>query len=266
MIAEREKSILSTSSTIDQLLARTSVIVPALNEEKNLPHVLPRIPQSVKEILVVDGHSSDNTLEVAMKLHPKVRTVCQQGRGKGNALKCGFSQASGDIIVTMDADGSMRPEEIIRFVEALGGGFDVARGSRFKDGGGTSDMQNHRKYGNWCFIKLTNVLYGARYTDLAYGYNAFWRHCLTEVELQSDGFAIETEMAIKFKKAGLAITELPSYEDARISGKTNLHSFQDGWRILKTILKECEWLKLKEQSQWLFVPIPWIAWMTSTLL
>lgn len=226
------------SASIDALLPRVSVIVPTLNEAANLPHVLPRIPHSVKEILVVDGHSSDDTATIALKYHPKVRVIYQKGKGKGDALRCGFGEARGDLIVTLDADGSMRPEEMLRFLEALANGYDFAKGTRFKGDGGSSDMEGHRVFGNRVFAMLTNLLYRSRYTDVTYGYNAFWKRCLDRVELRSAGFDIETETAIRFKKAKLKIIEIPSYEDARLNGKANLHSFRDGWHILKEILKE----------------------------
>lgn len=225
-------------ASIDALLHRVSVVVPTLNEAANLPHVLPRIPHSVKEVLLIDGHSSDNTVAVALKSHPKVRVIYQKGKGKGDALRCGFSQASGDVILTLDADGSMRPEEMPRFLEAVANGYDFAKGTRFKGDGGSSDMPRHRVFGNWVFARLTNLLHRSRYTDVTYGYNAFWKSCLEKVRLRSDGFDIETETAIRFKKAGLKVIEVPSYEDARFGGKANLRSLRDGWLIFKVIVRE----------------------------
>ena len=123
---------------------QVSIIIPTLNEAANLPFVLPRIPVSVGEILVVDGHSTDNTVEVAHKLHPKVHVLFQKGKGKGNALNCGYDHAKGDIIITLDADGFMRPEEMPRFLAPLCDGYDFAKGSRFKGDGGSLDMNKHR--------------------------------------------------------------------------------------------------------------------------
>ena len=87
-------------------LPRVSVVIPALNEAKNLPFVLPKLPAYIDEVILVDGHSTDRTVEIARALVPQVRVVHQNGRGKGNALACGFAAASGDIIVMLDADGS----------------------------------------------------------------------------------------------------------------------------------------------------------------
>jgi glycosyltransferase involved in cell wall biosynthesis len=233
-----QESVQVSQSDIIQALPRVSVIIPTLNEEVNLPHVLPRIPHSVCEVLVIDGHSTDNTVSLAQQLHPKVRIIYQKGKGKSDALRCGFTEAIGDLIVTIDADGSMRPEEIHRFLAPLCNGHDVAKGTRFKGDGGSSDMEGLRVFGNWVLANFTNILHGAHYTDVTYGYNAFRKQCLLKVNLCSEGFTIETEMAIKFKKAGFRITEIPSYEDARLNGRAKLHSLRDGWQIFTLIMKE----------------------------
>src|SRR5260370_5197968 len=98
---------------------RVSVIIPALNEAENLPHVLPVVVTSATEVILVDGHSIDSTIDVARHLLPDIKVVKQTGRGKGNALRCGIAKSTGDIVVTMDADGSADPREIPRFVEVL---------------------------------------------------------------------------------------------------------------------------------------------------
>lgn len=218
-----------------------TVLVCTLNEESNLPYVLPRIPTWIDEILLVDGHSTDRTVETAKSLRPDIRVIYPSRKGKGCALRCGIQQAKGEIVVTLDADGSMNPEEICSFVDPLCDGYEMSKGSRFiRDGNrsGTDDMERHRILGNKAFVHLTNLLYGSNYTDLAYGYNAFKKGALQKVSLQADGFDIETEIMIKARKAGLKTIEVPSFEHRRRHGKTNLHTFRDGWRILKMIVKE----------------------------
>ena len=125
-----------------------SVIVPAMNEARNLPHVLPMIPTWVHEVILVDGNSTDDTVEVAQRLIPSVRIIPQHGKGKGAALRTGFAAARGDIIVMLDADGSTDPREIPAFVGQLVKGADFVKGSRFMQGGGTDDMPLYRKLGN----------------------------------------------------------------------------------------------------------------------
>ena len=215
-----------------------SVVVPALNEAANLPFVLPRIPTDVHEVILVDGHSTDDTVAVARALLPSVRIVPQQGRGKGAALRTGFAAARGDIIVMLDSDGSTAPEEIPAFVAALVGGADFVKGSRFLSGGGTADMPYYRKLGNFGFVAIVRLLFGGRYTDLCYGYNAFWRRVVPTLALDGDGFEIETMMNVRALKAGLRVAEVPSFESPRIHGESNLRTIPDGWRVLKTIFKE----------------------------
>src|SRR5437879_5274135 len=150
-----------------------SVIIPARNEALNLPHVLPHIPAFVSEVILVDGHSTDNTVEEARCLLPNVRIVEQTGRGKGDAIRAGLAATTGDIIILMDADGSADPLEITRFVKVLLAGNDFAKGSRFIKGGGSHDITLFRRLGNFGLISLVNILFGTRFTDLCYGYNAF---------------------------------------------------------------------------------------------
>lgn len=215
-----------------------SVVVPALNEAENLPHVLPRIPKWVHEIILVDGHSVDGTAEVATQLCPDIRIVQQEGRGKGAALRTGFAAATGDIIVMLDADGSTDPAEIPCYVGALLSGADFAKGSRFLQGGGTADMPFYRKMGNWAFVMMVRVLFGGKYSDLCYGYNAFWSYCLPQLELDGDGFEIETMMNVRALQAGLNVAEVPSFEAKRIYGEGRLRTIPDGWRVLRTIVQE----------------------------
>ena len=105
-----------------------SLIIPTLNEAKNLDHVLPAIPDLVDEVVVVDGGSTDGTLDVVRELRPDAVIVLEPRPGKGMALEAGFAVATGDILVIMDADGSMDPLDIVTFVAALNAGADVAEG------------------------------------------------------------------------------------------------------------------------------------------
>jgi hypothetical protein len=215
-----------------------TVVIPALNEAENLPYVLPRIPQFVSEVILVDGKSTDDTVLVAKRLYPDIRIVEQKGRGKGDALRTGFEAATGDVIVMLDADGSMAPEEIPAYVGALVSGADYAKGSRFIHGGGTDDMEFHRYLGNLGFVMAVRLLFGGYYSDLCYGYCAFWSRVLPKLELRSDGFEIETEMNVRALLSGLKVTEVPSFESKRVNGASNLHAVRDGLRILKLIAQE----------------------------
>lgn len=217
---------------------KVSVVIPTLNEAANLPHVFARVPADLHEIIVVDGHSTDDTVAVARMLRPDVRVLRQGGHGKGDALACGFAAARGEIIVMIDADGSTDPAEIPRFVDTLLDGADFAKGSRFIDGAGSADITRLRRGGNTVLSAIVNGLFGTRYTDLCYGYNAFWRHCLPYMTVDCSGFEVETLINVRIARAGLTVTEVASFESERMHGESKLRAFRDGWRVLRTIIRE----------------------------
>jgi glycosyltransferase involved in cell wall biosynthesis len=214
-----------------------SVVLPALNEAANLPHVLCDLDDRY-EVILVDGASTDATVDVARALAPELKVVSQATRGKGDALVAGFAAATGDIIVTLDADGSADPAEIPRFVAALVAGADFAKGSRALPGGGSDDLSRVRRVGNRALTRFTNALHGSRFTDLCYGYNAFWRACLPLLRVDAHGFEIETMMHLRAMRAGLRVTEVPSFEHRRLHGESHLHAVGDGLRVLRTIVGE----------------------------
>jgi glycosyltransferase involved in cell wall biosynthesis len=236
------------------------VVVPARNEAKNLEIVLPELPE-VHEVILVDGHSSDGTIETARRVMPGITVVQQTRRGKGNALACGFMAATGDIVVMFDADGSADPAEIARYVAVLVEGADFAKGTRFVAQGGSEDITPFRKLGNWFLNTTTNMLFGTRYTDLCYGYNAFWRDIVGVLDLRDpsipdtdgakqwgDGFEIETIINCRVAAAGLRITEVPSVERLRIFGESNLNAIRDGFRVLRTIFVERSRMKANRKA------------------
>jgi glycosyltransferase involved in cell wall biosynthesis len=224
--------------TLARMGVMVSVVIPTLNEAENLPHVFARLPAGLHELIVVDGHSGDDTVEVARRLRPDVSIVLQTGRGKGNALATGFAACSGEIIVTLDADGSTDAAEIPRFVAALCHGADFVKGSRFAQGGGSTDITPFRRLGNRALSALVNNVYGTSYTDLCYGYNAFWARCLPYMRVDCNGFEVETLIHVRIAKAGLVVHEVPSHERDRISGESNLRAVHDGMRVLSTIAVE----------------------------
>lgn len=233
---------------------RVSVVVPTRNEARNLPHVLRQIPGDVHEVILVDGNSVDDTVAVAQKCWPGIVVVHQTRRGKGNAMACGFAAVTGDIVVMLDADGSADPTEIPAFVDALTSGADFAKGTRFARGGSSHDITRFRRVGNRFLNGLVNVFFGTRYTDLCYGYNAFWTRLLPTLELPptalieagagaedmiwGDGFEIETLINVRVAAAGASIFEVGSVELQRMHGVSNLNAVTDGWRVLRTIFSE----------------------------
>ncbi len=242
---------MTAKATLSMRACRVSVVIPTLNEARNLPHVMSRLPPDLYEVIVVDGHSVDDTLAVARRLRPDARTVMQTRKGKGNALACGFAAATGDIIAMLDADGSADPQEIPRFVKALTQGADFAKGTRFAVGGGSSDITHLRALGNQALGTFVNLVYRTHYTDLCYGFNVFWRRHVPVLGLDAtspappgdkrlwgDGFEVETLIHLRVADAGLTVIEVPSFEYSRIHGVSNLSAFSDGLRVLRTILAE----------------------------
>lgn len=230
----------SVSGSRPDVGCSVSVVIPTLNEAQNLPDVLFRLPAVVNEVIIVDGHSEDGTVEVATKVLPTAKVILQKRNGKGDALRSAFKHANGDIIVQIDADGSMDPLEIEKFVVVASEGYDVVKGSRYLFGGGSTDLSSKRSFGNRMFVRLVNLLFSAKYTDLCYGYMAFRKDALDRLNdtLKCKGFQIETEMCIKAKKLGLRVTEVPSFEGKRAHGSSRLCLVRDGFRILLMILTE----------------------------
>jgi glycosyltransferase involved in cell wall biosynthesis len=247
-----------------------SVVIPALNEAKNLPWVLGRLPLSVDEVILVDGHSTDDTVAVARSRHAKVRVVAQRRRGKGAALITGLLAAQGDICVMLDADGSMDPVEIPALVGALLAGADVAKASRYVTGGGSDDLTVLRSLGNRALTCLGRLLFRQRWSELCYGMAAFWTDRLPLLRLAelldepgvelgpeqelaaltSDtasrrepiryghGFEIEAIIFTRATRSGLRVTEVASWEHCRQHGTSNLNTFRDGWRVLRALARE----------------------------
>ncbi len=215
-----------------------SVVIPVKDEALNLPIVLRSLPAWVDEVVLVDGHSQDDTIAVARQCRPDIKVITQPHKGKGDALRAGFKACTSDIVVMMDGDGSTAGEEIVRFVSALVAGADYAKGSRFANSGGSDDITPGRRLGNHVLSGMVNLAFGTRYTDLCYGYNALWSRHLAVLDLDCGGFEIETVMNIRAAKADLRIQEIPSHEHRRVHGESNLRVFLDGWRILKAIRTE----------------------------
>ncbi|GAA3932987.1 glycosyltransferase family 2 protein [Actinoplanes auranticolor] len=229
-----------------------SVVIPTLNEALNLPHVFEALPAGLHQVVLVDGGSTDGTVEVARRLRPDVVVVQQTRTGKGNALATGFAACTGDAIAMIDADGSTDPAEIHRFISALTDGAEFAKGSRFGKGGHSHDITPLRRVGNEGLNLVVNSLFGTKFTDLCYGYNAFWRRVVPVMDLPStelpraadgrklwgDGFEIETLINIRVAASGMRVKEVSSIEHLRIHGTSNLNTFRDGARVLRTIVSE----------------------------
>ncbi|MCW4005714.1 MAG: glycosyltransferase family 2 protein [Candidatus Bathyarchaeota archaeon] len=240
MMASMHKSNLFSDSVKEPVTV--GVVIPTLNEEKNIGEVLSELKSlGYGNVLVIDGKSHDDTSKVASKNGAKV--VLQIGKGKGSAVRQVLSNGYLDVdaLVLMDADGSMDPKEIPVFIEALASGADVAKGSRFLKDAYTHDMSALRRFGNTLMTSVVNMFWPqANYTDLCYGYAAFNKRAVETLApvLESDNFEIETELFIKSLTSGLVVKEVPSVEYERKNGTSNLRTFRDGFKIFKTIFQE----------------------------
>ena len=217
---------------------RVSIVIPAMNEAESLPHVLQRIPTWVHEVILVDGHSVDDTVRVARAGWPGIRIIVQEGKGKGAALRTGVEAAHGDIIIMLDADGSTDPAEIPAFVGALIAGADFVKGSRFGQGCGSADMTPIRWFGNWVFVIMTNVLFRTQFSDMTYGYNAIWSRHKHALALDIDDWSHEIISNIRVALSGLRLVEVACYEHERVAGEAKLHTWSAGWMIFKGIVRE----------------------------
>jgi glycosyltransferase involved in cell wall biosynthesis len=229
---------------------KISIIIPAKNEEKNILNLLNQIPISTYEIIVVDGNSIDDTFNVASKFSDTIKVVKQISKGKGAALSRGFNLSTGDFIIALDADGSNSPEEIYSFVQAYSDGYQLVKGSRYIEGGGSADITTFRSFGNLLLTKFVNTLFKTNWTDLAYGFVGISRDLLNQLDISNfdentkskfkygKGFEIEALLCCRSIKKGAKIIEIPSFEKLRIYGSSNLRSIPDGFRALIAIIYE----------------------------
>jgi hypothetical protein len=212
-----------------------SVVIPTWNEAANIGPVLSQLME-FDDNVIVDAFSDDATVEVARQMRPDLTLVQRPPAGKGDALRAGFEAATGDVIVIMDADGSMDAREIDVFSSMIGVGFDLVKGSRRAVGGGSHDLTLIRSLGNAALCALANSLFGTSWTDLCYGYLAFRRECLPRLALTADGFEIESQILAHAALSGLRIAEVPSIEMPRLTGESHLNARRDGTRILRAML------------------------------
>ena len=241
LISERETAEYTTQSS-PLLLPSIVVLIPSLNEAGSIGDVLKEVQANLSkesEIIVVDNSTDDTPIVAAGH---GARVLTQAGQGKGDALRLGFANSGkSDIILMMDADGSMRAEEIPILIRALETeGVDVAKGSRFLSGGGSTDLSRIRRIGNKLFISMVNFFWHGQYTDLCYGFIAFKAEALKKLAplLESEHFQIETEICIKARKLGLNVVEVPSLELRRKHGISKLNGIRDSVRIMSVIIEE----------------------------
>ena len=216
---------------------KVTLIIPALNEEGCIGQTIKEVPRDyIDEIIVIDGHSTDNTAKEAREvLGPNDKVVEQKRENFGGAIFDGLDLASGDVVMIMDADGSQNPADIPRLLEKYDE-HTLVLASRYTKGGKSDDDTLVRGFGNWLFTKLTNLVHGTRVTDSLYLFCAISRDQFKKLALQSHDYGICIEFLVKAKRAGLRFKEVPTIERPRLAGKSKVNALRDGWKILQMIL------------------------------
>lgn len=218
-----------------------SVVIPAYNEENTIGVVIEetiQIMETLKipyEIIVIDDGSTDKTKEVASKY--KVTLVSNgKNKGKGYALRKGLSHAQGEIIITIDSDGSHKPKEIPDLIYPLYNGADIVMGSRFL-GRKKDHTSKLHLLGNHIINATIMILTRKKITDSQTGLRAFKKNILKEISLESYGYEFESELTVKCLKNGFKLEEIPISCERRKYNLSKIKILSDGVRILRTILK-----------------------------
>ena len=230
-----------------------SLIVPVRNEAENLPAVLPLIRKipGIFEVIIVDGHSRDESVSVAARILPNARVVVQNGRGKGNAITFGAMAAKGNYVGVLDSDGSQDPLELCSYINMVREGFDLVKGVRYMEGGKSFDETVFRKVLIIGAQKVANALWGTRFRDISYGMLLIKREKLLELDLQSRRHDVEWELMGAAHRAGFNIVEVPSIEQRRISGRSNVKIVYDGFLIAKVVFREF-FRRISGRRSWAF--------------
>ena len=218
-----------------------SIIIPVYNEELTVGNIIDRVKTVMQqtglkhEIIVVDDCSYDKSLEVTKKRSAKIYTL-KQHLGKGYALRAGFSKAKGDIVVTIDSDGSHKPEELLEVLApVLEDKADLVIGSRYLNHKSVA-ARKLNAFGVKLFNYFIQLLTGVAVTDSQSGYRAMKREVLKNQNLKSGEYEIESEMLVKTAKKNFRITEVPISFEQRTYGRSGVDPMVDGFKILLSII------------------------------
>jgi len=211
------------------------ILIPTLNEEKTIEGIIKEFKSmGFSDILVIDGHSTDGTVEKAK--NAGARVVIQSGTGKGQAVSQAFQLITSSYVVMIDGDGTYLPEEVDKILEpVVSGQADHVIGNRFAhyQKGAFTGLN---LFGNRILNKIFGFAYGIWLKDILSGYRAFSNNAIKQIELNTTGFEVETEITVECVKKDLKIIEVPITYLARVSGAaTKLQPIRDGFRIASTI-------------------------------
>lgn len=225
---------------------KTTLIAPTLNEINAVQAVLPQVRKTnVDEIIVVDGGSTDGTVEYCKANGYFV--LEQKGKGYGAAVREAVKIAKGDIVIEFPPDGNSLAEKIPELVREVQKGYDLVIVSRYKDGAKSYDDDPITAFGNKLFTFLINRLFGTHYTDVLVGYRAYVKERFFMLQMNTDGLSWPAQSAIQFARRGLRVGEIPGDEPKRIGGRRKMRVIGTGVEILYLVVREyLEFLREKQ--------------------
>ncbi len=216
---------------------KITLFVPTLNEIEGMKAVMPRVKREwVDEILVLDGNSTDGTVEYARA--QGYRVIMQKSKGITNAYREGLQVAEGDIIVAFSPDGNSLPEAIPALIQKMKEGYDMVIGSRYLDGAKSEDDDPVTAFGNWMFTAMINLCFGGHYTDSLVILRAFKRDIVNKLHINVPRAGMEPILSIRCAKEKLKVTEIPASEPKRIGGIRKMNPLLNGMDILRLIFAE----------------------------
>lgn len=216
---------------------KITLFVPTLNEIDGMKAVMPHVRKKwVDEILVLDGGSTDGTVEYAKS--KGYRVVMQKSKGITNASLEGIKAANGDYIISFSPDGNSLPEAIPSLVKKINEGYDMVIGSRYLKGAKSEDDDMITAFGNWMFTKMINICFGGKYTDSLVMVRAFRKDIVKDIHENIHRAGLEPILSIQCAKEKLKVTEIPASEPKRIGGKRKMNPILNGLAILRLIFAE----------------------------
>ena len=212
----------------------STLAVLVLNEIEAIQQVLPQIDRAwVDEIIVVDGGSTDGTIEYCES--QGLRVLRQKDRGYGRGMLELIDVARGEIIIEFMGDGNCKAETIPKLVAKIEEGYDLVIGSRYMAGAKSFDDTPITRFGNWLFTRAINVLFHHRFEDAMMGYRAYRKAVFKTLEMDSPGLCFPTQGSIQFARYGHRIAEVPSDEPLRLGGERKAKNFSTGIELCQMI-------------------------------